>query len=130
MADHTEQPPSKPTTDQQLATKPIITRLTRQEAETGLVKVPPVHYSNLMTTAAMSSLGLIASALLLQHEQVTLMVGTDGNIEVVPVGELELDLLDEASALQELVNRDYSDQQMAEYLRQREVRLSRAANPR
>lgn len=85
---------------------------------------PVIHYDQLSSTAVMSALGLIAAQALHHRKQITLMVSTGGIIEIVPVGELELDLLDESSALQELLKRDYTDQQMADYLRQREIRLS------
>lgn len=84
----------------------------------------PVHYNTLQSSASISVIGLIAARMLKQHQQVTLMVSTDGMIEVVPVGELELDSLDEEIALQNLLQRSYTDQQLADYLRQRAIRLA------
>lgn len=92
--------------------------------------VPPIapnviKLEQLSTTGAISAIGLIAARMLQQHGIVTLMVGTDGNIEVVPAGELELDSLTEHEALLMLVDQSYTDTQMTDYLRQRQLRDSR-----
>lgn len=81
-----------------------------------------VNIASIQSVSAISAVGLVAARMLQQHRIATLMVGDGGTIEVVPPGELELDSLDEQSALQELVSRRYSDQQMVDYLRQRAVR--------
>lgn len=87
-----------------------------------------VEYYQLNSTAAMSAIGLVAARMLLEHRIVTLMIGKDLTVEVVPAGELELDSLPEESALQALISRGYTDQQMSDYLQQRQMRyLSKVA---
>lgn len=87
----------------------------------------PIKLESLSTTGAISALGLVAARTLQQHGIVVLMVSTDGAIEVVPVEELLLDEMSTDSALSVCVNRGYTDQQMQDYLRQRDVRLARTA---
>jgi hypothetical protein len=81
-----------------------------------------LHVSALDTTAAVATLGLIAATALRSNQIVTLQVGADGYIELVPTGELELDNWSEADALHALIDRGYTDNQLADYLRQRAVR--------
>ena len=91
---------------------------------------PPrrVAYSELNSVPAVSAIGLIAAKMLHEHRVVTLMVAQDGSVELVPAGELELDLLPEPSALSALISQGYTDQQLESYLRQRSARsLNREA---
>lgn len=81
-----------------------------------------IHFSALQATSSISALGLVAARMLQEHHQVTLMVSTDGFVEVVPLGELELDNWSEDDALTALVGRGYTDNQLADYLRQRSIR--------
>lgn len=81
-----------------------------------------IHFSALQATSSISALGLVVARMLQEHHQVTLMVSTDGFVEVVPLGELELDNWSEDDALTALVGRGYTDNQLADYLRQRAVR--------
>lgn len=87
-----------------------------------------ITISDLQSTSAISALGLVAATMLQKHGTITLQVSASGRIEVVPTGELELDRLPEQEALADLVMRGYTDQQMAEYLRQRNDRLIRATS--
>lgn len=82
----------------------------------------------LNSSRAISALGLVAGKMLLATKQVTLQVSRSGFIEIVPPGELELDLLEEQSALRVLVDRGYTDQQMASYLAQRADRNAHLEN--
>jgi len=77
-----------------------------------------------LTNAAVAAIGLVAAKALQAHGVVTLQVGDSGYIELVPVGELELDRLSEQEALQELISRNYADSQLADYLRQRAHRAA------
>src|SRR5438270_544166 len=81
-----------------------------------------LHVSALDTTAAVTTLGLIAATSLRTNQIVTLQVGADGYIELAPPWEIELDALDEGEALRILIARSYTDQQMQDYLRQRNAR--------
>lgn len=72
-----------------------------------------------LNNAAIAVIGYLAATGLKADGVVTLQVGDSGNIELVPVGELELDQLPEQEALQELIGRNYADAQLADYLRQR-----------
>lgn len=94
-------------------------------SDTEVASIEPtskVHVSALNSVPAVSAIGLVAARMLQQHQIVTLIVGTDGYIEVVPPGELELDNWGEEDALQNLIQRGYTDQQLADYLRQRAIR--------
>ncbi len=81
-----------------------------------------IHVSQLESVPAISAIGLIAAKALQANHTVTLQVSTDGFIEFVPAGELQLDARSEESALQELISRGYTDKQLEDYLRQRQIR--------
>lgn len=104
-----------------MSNKPI-SDATSQEAPT------PITLEALSTVPAISALGLVAARVLQQHGIVTLMVSTGGVIEVVPIGELELDRMIEPDALGYLLAHDYTDDQLADYLRQRDIRKARSDN--
>lgn len=88
-----------------------------------------IHSSALNSTGAVAALGLVAATALQKVGLISLMVGTDGYIEVVPPGELELDRLLEPDVLRYLVELGYTDAQLSEYLRQRAVRVQIRAQP-
>ncbi len=81
-----------------------------------------IHVAALNSTGAVAAIGLVAATALQKVGLVSLMVGTDGYIEVVPAGELEMDHWSEDDALQSLVANGYTDNQLQEYLRQRAIR--------
>lgn len=85
----------------------------------------PISANQLENVGAISAIGLVAARMLQQHGIVTLMVNADGVIEVVPDGELELDLLPEYSAISALVQKGYTDEQLIAFLKQRDCRLQR-----
>lgn len=85
---------------------------------------PNLVVTDLDTVAAISALGLVAARSLQANGIVTLMVGSNGAIEIVPSGELELDSMSIDSALQALIERGYTDKQLEQYLLQRDTRTA------
>lgn len=59
-----------------------------------------------------------------------MFVNAEGKIELCPPGELELDGLDEAAAIEKLTERGYSKPQMIDYLKGRDARTAASANLR
>ncbi len=71
---------------------------------------------------AVLGLGLIAAKALLEKGTVSFFLNKEGQVEVCPVGELELDGLEQEDALAVLLDRGYSDEQLMAYLQGREAR--------
>lgn len=97
------------------ATTPITDENTATEPER-------IQHSALLQVASISAIGLVAATALHKDGICVLQLGEDGFLEFAPAQELPLDDLPEPDALLKLVSMDYSDQQMASYLKQRERR--------
>jgi hypothetical protein len=82
---------------------------------------------NLRTPAALIALGTIAVTALQERGIVTIFVTAEGKVELCPPGEIELDSLPEAEALDRLLDRGYSDPEIVMYLRGRDARFEAAA---
>lgn len=57
----------------------------------------------------------------------TLFINSNGEVEICPPGEVGLDGLPEDAALSILIDRQYTDEQLAVYLRGREARSSHSS---
>lgn len=84
----------------------------------------------LETPGAVLTLGTLAVRALQQHGVVAMFVNAEGKIELCPPGELELDGLDEAAAIEQLTERGYSKPQMIDYLKGRDARVAAATKLR
>jgi hypothetical protein len=82
----------------------------------------PLTKNNLQTAEAVLSLGLIVVKQLTLKGVATVFINTDGVVELCPAGEIELDSLTEGQALDTLLDRGYSDEQLVAYLRGRTAR--------
>lgn len=78
------------------------------------------------TPQARVALGTVAANLLTLAGQVTFFVNADDLVEIAPPGEVELDACEPVAALEKLLQRGYTDEQLQEYLRGREARLRNA----
>lgn len=72
----------------------------------------------------MLTLGAVTVRLLQEHGVVSLFINKNGEVEVCPPGEVGLDGLPEDQALSILIDRRYTDKQLADYLKGREARSS------
>lgn len=78
------------------------------------------------TPQARVALGTVAANLLQLAGQVTFFVNAGDLVEIAPPGEVELDATEVMHALQALLQKGYTDEQLQEYLRGREARLRNA----
>ena len=91
-----------------------------EDSSTRVLRAP-----SLGTPEAVFALGLLCSQALQQRGEVHLHLNSQGIVEVIPLGELELDILPEQVALQALIAQQYTDNQLESYLQGREARLQR-----
>lgn len=85
----------------------------------------PLHKSQLASTGAVTALGLAAVKQLAIYGIVCLHLDLEGYVQVARPGEVTLDALPEPMALQQLQAQDYTDDELAEYLKGRDARLRR-----
>ncbi len=84
----------------------------------------PLHVSDLESTPAITTLGLICASMLRNNQLPALMLNRGGYVEIFPPEELALDQLPTDEVLQLLLARGYTDQQMLKYLNQRDDRIA------
>ena len=82
----------------------------------------PLSREQLGSDQATAALGVIATQHLALHGMVCLYTTADGIIQVAPPGEVTLDAVPEPMAIQELVDRGYTEDEMIEYLKGRDAR--------
>lgn len=80
------------------------------------------HLTSVKGTAA---LGLVVTKRLLEAGVCTVYLTNEGFVQLAAVGEVTMDALPEPMAIQELTNRGYTDQDLAEYLEGRDARMGR-----
>lgn len=85
----------------------------------------PLQRRDLGTDQATALLGVLATKHLAHSGIVTFYLDQEGTVCVAPLGEVTLDALPEQMALQELTQRGYDDDQLAEYLKGRDARMGR-----
>lgn len=78
----------------------------------------------LPTTGAVVALGLLTARALQEYGQVSLFINGEGKVELCPLGELELDGVDESTAILALKEKGYGQDQMEAYLKGRDARLA------
>lgn len=78
--------------------------------------------NNLQTAEAVLSLGLIVVRQLQERGIATVFINAEGQVEICPFGEMELDGIAQEDALEILVERGYQDEQLFAYLRGRKAR--------
>lgn len=81
-----------------------------------------LNKDNLQTAEAVLGLGLIVVRQLSDKGIATVFLNLEGQVEICPHGELELDGLDQDDALSVLVQRGYNDEQLLAYLKGRKAR--------
>lgn len=77
---------------------------------------------NLQTAEAVLGLGLIVVRELHQKGVATVFINEDGQVEICPYGEVELDGVSQDDALGVLLDRGYNDEQLFAYLKGRKAR--------
>lgn len=77
---------------------------------------------SLGTPQGAMALGLACARMLQVHGQASFYITQLGTVEFIPKGELELDALEDTKAIASLLERGYTDVQIAAYLRGREAR--------
>ncbi len=86
----------------------------------------PLTLKSLQEPKGLAAVGLVASAELRSKGVCTLFVNREGFIELLPAGELELDLMPEQESLQVLLRRGYSDDMLQAFLQGRDTRRERS----
>lgn len=81
-----------------------------------------VTRDNLQTADAVLGLGLVIVKTLHEQGIVSVFINADGQVELCPLGEIELDSLSEGQALDTLIDRGYEEAQLMAYLRGRAAR--------
>jgi spore germination protein GerM len=76
----------------------------------------------LQTAEAVLSLGLIVVRELYDKGIATVFINTEGQVEICPNGEVELDGLTQEDALSVLLDRGYDDVQLLAYIKGRKAR--------
>lgn len=84
-----------------------------------------LHSSSLNSVAAITALGLNAAKQLGLYGIVCLHLDVNGYVCVARPGEVTLDALPEPEALLHLTSQGYGDEELIEYLKGRDARLSR-----
>jgi len=84
-----------------------------------------LHKSQLASVQGTAALGLVVAKRLIEAEVCTVYLSKEGFVEVALTGEVTLDALPEPMAIQELVKRGYSDDQLGGYLSGRDARMGR-----
>jgi hypothetical protein len=77
---------------------------------------------DLATEAALIALGSLAAPALDKHGIVTFYLDAEGDIIFLPPEEYRCDLMNEDEAIQSLLSLGYTDDQLVEYLKGRELR--------
>lgn len=79
--------------------------------------------NNLSTAEAICSLGLVVIKELKENEVAIIFINSRGEVELCPPTEIRLDSLKESDALDILLEKKYSDEQLEAYLQGRASRL-------
>jgi hypothetical protein len=87
------------------------------------VKQENLNGASLKTAHGILSLGMVIAKELLSQGEVTVFLNSNDEVEVCPMLEVGLDSLDQDKALEVLIDKGYSDEQMISYLK---GRISRA----
>jgi hypothetical protein len=95
------------------------------EEENIILTADQLANPDLAMTAAVA-LGAIALAAIKNHGCVTFFVSLEGKVEFCPPWESALDSVESTTALRTLLDRDYTDEQLENYLRGRAARLHAA----
>ncbi len=84
-----------------------------------------LQLSNISTAGGLSALALVTASQLKSRGLCTLFVNAAGFVELLPYGEIELDLMPETEALQVLLKRGYTDSMLQAFLHGRDTRSQR-----
>jgi hypothetical protein len=84
-----------------------------------------LHKSQLASVQGTAALGLVVAKRLIEAGVCSIYLSNEGFVEVALTGEVTLDALPEPMAIQELVKRGYSDDQLCGYLSGRDARMGR-----
>lgn len=83
----------------------------------------PLTRATLLTKPAVAVLGQLAAQQLFEFGHACFWINNEGQVELVPLLELQLDTTTEPEALQTLIQAGYGDEQLRSYLQRRDARL-------
>lgn len=89
------------------------------------VETRRLHKADLSNKGTPTVLGFIVARQLMEYGESTLYLDAEGFVAVAAPGEIALDSLPEEMAINTLVSKEWSDEEVADYLRGRDARLSR-----
>ena len=84
-----------------------------------------LHKSDLANEGTPTVLGFIVAKQLMEYGESTLYLDAEGFVAVAAPGEISLDSIPEEMAINTLVSKDWTDADIADYLKGRDARLSR-----
>jgi hypothetical protein len=85
-------------------------------------RLRPLSKTLLLTDQAAFALGKLAAQHLVDHGLVQFFMSSTGEVELVPLPEITADWLPEDEAVPALVAQGYSEEQLVEYLKRRDLR--------
>ena len=84
----------------------------------------PLTRVNLLRPPAVKALGQLAALGLFEHGYCCFWMNPESQVELVPIQELQVDLLPEDQAIQYLIQASYDDDKLKSYLKGRDARRS------
>lgn len=87
-----------------------------------VVPTKPLTRANLFHPEAVKAMGQLSAISLFEHGSCCFWLNSDGQVEIIPVIEFQVDLLPEDHAIQFLVQARYTDDQLQAYLKGRDAR--------
>ena len=84
-----------------------------------------LHKADLSNEGTPTMLGLIVARQLMEYGESTIYLDAEGFVAIAAPGEVSLDSLPEEMAINTLVGRQWTDDEIAVYLKGRDARLSR-----
>jgi hypothetical protein len=84
-----------------------------------------LHKSDLSNEGTPTVLGFIVARQLMEYGESTVYLDAEGFVAVAAPGEIALDSLPEEMAITTLAAKEWTDEEIADYLKGRDARLSR-----
>ena len=84
-----------------------------------------LHKSDLANEGTPTVLGFIVAKQLMEYGESTLYLDAEGFVAVAAPGEISLDSIPEEMAINTLASKEWTDADIADYLKGRDARLSR-----
>ena len=84
-----------------------------------------LHKRNLTTSEAILALGTIVARQLIEYGESSVYISQDESVCIASPGEFSMDALPEEMAIHTLLDQDWTEEEVAQYLEGRDARLKR-----